>query len=194
MWLYRLQYIGYSQETLRREIMIKQVPNVTFKTRVRDESIEGSNPFRWQDVTTKEIFGDKKVVLFSLPGAFTPTCSTFQLPGFENNADKFKDLGVDDIYVLSVNDTFVMNKWIEFQKIKNIKPIPDGNGYFTDALGMLVDKSNIGFGKRSWRYAMVVNNGEIEKLFVEPGKCDNAENDPYGETSPENILSYLESK
>ncbi|QIV96211.1 peroxiredoxin [Allofrancisella inopinata] len=174
--------------------MIKQVPNVTFKTRVRDESVGGSNPFRWQDLTTSEIFNNKRVIVFSLPGAFTPTCSTYQLPGFENNFDKFKQLGIDEIYVLSVNDSFVMNKWVEFQKIKNIKPIPDGNGEFTAALDMLVDKENLGFGKRSWRYAMVVNNGEIEKFFVEPGKCNNSEDDPYGETSPENLLKYLESK
>ncbi|KEI35990.1 hypothetical protein FRA_24c00750 [Francisella sp. W12-1067] len=174
--------------------MIKRVPNVTFKIRVRDESIGGSNPFRWQDLTTSEIFNNKRVIVFSLPGAFTPTCSTYQLPGFENNFDKFKKLGIDEIYVLAVNDSFVMNKWIEFQKIKNIKPIPDGNGEFTAALDMLVDKENLGFGKRSWRYAMVVNNGEIEKFFVEPGKCNNSEDDPYGETSPENLLKYLESK
>ncbi|AJC49183.1 peroxiredoxin [Allofrancisella guangzhouensis] len=174
--------------------MIKKVPSITFKTRVRDESIGGSNPFRWQDLTTSEIFGNKRVIVFSLPGAFTPTCSTYQLPGFENNFNKFKELGIDEIYVLSVNDSFVMNKWIEFQKIKNIKPIPDGNGEFTAALDMLVDKENLGFGKRSWRYAMVVKNGNIEKFFVEPGKRDNAEDDPYGETSPENLLKYLESK
>jgi peroxiredoxin len=175
-------------------IMIKQVPNVTFKTRVRDASIGGDNPFKWQDVTTSDIFDNKKVVVFSLPGAFTPTCSTYQLPGFEDNFKKFQDLGIDDIYVLSVNDTFVMNKWIQSQGVKNIKPIPDGNGEFTKALDMLVDKSNIGFGKRSWRYAMIVNNGQIEKSFVEPGKCDNVEGDPYGESSPENVLKYLESK
>ncbi|ORM39251.1 peroxiredoxin [Francisella endosymbiont of Ornithodoros moubata] len=174
--------------------MTKKVPNVTFKTRVRDESIGGSNPFRWQDVTSADIFDNKRVIVFSLPGAFTPTCSTYQLPGFENNATRFRELGIDEIYVLSVNDSFVMNKWIQVQGIRNIKPIPDGNGEFTQALDMLVDKSNIGFGKRSWRYAMIVNNGEIEKMFVEPGKRDNADDDPYGESSPENLLKYLESK
>ena len=174
--------------------MTKRVPNVTFKTRVRDESIGGSNPFRWQDVTSADIFDNKRVIVFSLPGAFTPTCSTYQLPGFENNATRFKELGIEEIYVLSVNDSFVMNKWIQAQDVKNIKPIPDGNGEFTEGLDMLVDKSNLGFGKRSWRYAMIVNNGEIEKMFVEPGKRDNAEDDPYGESSPENLLKYLESK
>ncbi|MED7819801.1 MULTISPECIES: peroxiredoxin [unclassified Francisella] len=174
--------------------MTKRVPNVTFKTRVRDESIGGSNPFRWQDVTSADIFDNKRVIVFSLPGAFTPTCSTYQLPGFEDNAARFKEIGIEEIYVLSVNDSFVMNKWIQSQGVKNIKPIPDGNGEFTEALDMLVDKSNLGFGKRSWRYAMIVNNGEIEKMFVEPGKRDNANDDPYGESSPENLLKYLESK
>ena len=114
------------------------------------------------------------------------------MPGFE---DKYwtirKDLGLDEIYVISVNDTFVMRKWLQDQYIKNVKFIPDGNGEFTDALGMLVDKSNLGFGHRSWRYAMVVNNGVIEKWFEEPGMTDNCEDDPYGETSPENVMKYL---
>ena len=176
------------------EIMTKTVPNVTFKTRVRDESIGGDNPFKWEDVTTADIFDNKTVIVFSLPGAYTPTCSTYQLPGFEENFARFQAHGVDDIYVLSVNDTFVMNKWIQAQGVKNIKPIPDGNGEFTQALDMLVDKSNIGFAKRSWRYAMIVKNGEIQKMFVELGKCDNAEGDPYGESSPETILKYLDAK
>lgn len=174
--------------------MTKRVPNVTFKTRVRDESIGGDNPFRWQDVTSDDLFANKRVIVFSLPGAYTPTCSTYQLPGFENNADKFRELGIDEIYVLSVNDSFVMNKWIQAQGVKNIKPIPDGNGEFTKAMDMLVDKSNLGFGHRTWRYAMVVDNGEIEKMFVEPGKRDNADDDPYGESSPETVMKYLESK
>ncbi|MGQ4001896.1 peroxiredoxin [Francisellaceae bacterium CB300] len=174
--------------------MTKRVPNVTFKTRVRDESIGGDNPFKWEDVTTADIFNNKRVIVFALPGAYTPTCSTFQLPGFENNAAKFKELGIDDIYVLSVNDTFVMNKWIQAQGVKNIKPIPDGNGEFTKGMDMLVDKSNLGFGHRTWRYAMVVDNGVVEKMFVEPGKCDNAGDDPYGESSPETVMKYLESK
>ncbi|AXA33915.1 peroxiredoxin [Francisella adeliensis] len=174
--------------------MTKRVPEVTFRTRVRDESIGGDNPFKWEDVTTGDIFNNKRVIVFALPGAYTPTCSTYQLPGFENNADKFKELGIDDIYVLSVNDTFVMNKWIQAQGVKNIKPIPDGNGEFTKGMDMLVDKSNLGFGHRTWRYAMVVANGEVEKMFVEPGKRDNADDDPYGESSPETVMKYLESK
>ncbi|SDG19919.1 peroxiredoxin [Sulfitobacter delicatus] len=168
-----------------------QVPNVTFKTRVRDESIEGSNPFRWEDKTSDDFFKGKRVVLFSLPGAFTPTCSTYQLPGFENNFAAFQEQGIDAIYCLSVNDSFVMNKWKEMQDVKNIDVIPDGSGEFTRRMGMLVAKDNLGFGARSWRYAAIVNDGKIEAWFEEPGICDNHSEDPYGVSSPENVLEYL---
>lgn len=168
------------------------VPQVTFQTRVRDESVGGPNPFRWQDVTSDDYFAGKRVILFSLPGAFTPTCSTYQLPGFEENFDKFKAMGVDEIYCMSVNDSFVMNKWAESQKIGNVKVIPDGNGEFTQAMGMLVQKRNLGFGPRSWRYAAIVNDGKIEAWFEEPGRCDDHGEDPYGESSPENLMAYLE--
>jgi peroxiredoxin len=167
---------------------------VTFKTRVRDESIGGDNPFRWQDMTSDDFFKGKRVVLFSLPGAFTPTCSTYQLPGFEKNADAFRDLGVDEIYCMSVNDSFVMNKWAQGQNLENVKVIPDGSGEFTRRIGMLVDKANLGFGPRSWRYAAVVNDGVIEAWFEEPGRCDNHAEDPYGESSPETVLAYLKKK
>jgi len=171
----------------------QRVPQVTFKTRVRDESIGGDNPFRWQDVTTDDIFENKRVVIFSLPGAFTPTCSTFQVPGFEANYQTIRDMGIDEIYVVSVNDTFVMRKWLIDQNVCHIKFIPDGNGEFTRGLNMLVDKSNLGFGSRSWRYAAVVDNGVIEQWFEEPGRIDNCETDPYGETSPESMMNYLET-
>lgn len=175
-----------------REVELPEVvPAVVFKTRVRDDSIEGPNPFRWEDKSTYDYFAGKRVVLFSLPGAFTPTCSTYQLPGFENNFAEFKALGIKDIYCVSVNDAFVMNCWAKDQKIKKVKMIPDGSGKFTREMEMLVIKDNLGFGARSWRYACVVNNGLIEKWFVEPGMEDNCESDPYGETSPENILDWL---
>jgi len=168
------------------------VPDVTFKVRVRDEAIGGDNPFKWQDFTTQDYFGGKRVLVFSLPGAFTPTCSTFQVPGFEENYWTIrKELGIDEVYVISVNDTFVMRKWMIDQHVKNIKFIPDGNGEFTEKMGMLVCKDNLGFGNRSWRYAMVVDNGVVEKWFEEPGREDNCAEDPYGETSPENVMEYL---
>lgn len=170
-----------------------RVPDVTFKTRVRDESVGGTNPYRWQDMSSDDYFKGKRVVLFSLPGAFTPTCSTYQLPGYENNADKFAAAGVDEIYCMSVNDAFVMNKWAQSQELNNVKVIPDGSGEFTRRIGMLVEKSNLGFGNRSWRYAAVVNDGEIEAWFEEPGREDNHGADPYGESSPETVLAWLEA-
>lgn len=175
------------------QVLPEMVPSVVFKTRVRDDSIEGPNPYRWEDVTTFELFANKRVVLFSLPGAFTPTCSTYQLPGFEEKFAEFKALGIKDIYCVSVNDAFVMNCWAKQQKIKKVKMIPDGAAKFTRGMEMNVQKDNLGFGERSWRYACVINNGKIEKWFIEPGMEDNAEGDPYGETSPDNILAWLKS-
>lgn len=173
----------------------KRVPDVTFKTRVRDDSIEGSNPFRWEDVTTADYFAGKKVVLFSLPGAFTPTCSTYQLPGFENNAQDFYDKGIDEIYCISVNDSFVMNRWastIRAEGLQKVKVIPDGNGDFTKGMDMLINKEHLGFGYRSWRYAAIVEDGVVTHWFEEPGINNNgSDDDPYGETSPENVISVL---
>jgi len=168
-----------------------KLPDVTFHTRVRDETIAGPNPFSWEDKTTADYFGGKRVVLFSLPGAFTPTCSTYQLPGFENGFGDFTAQGIDAIYCMSVNDSFVMNKWAESQNLKNVGVIPDGSGEFTRKMGMLVAKDNLGFGNRSWRYAAVVNNGVIEAWFEEPGLNDNHGEDPYGVSSPETMLGYL---
>ena len=170
-----------------------KVPNITFKTRVRDESIGGDNPFRWQDVSSDDYFAGKRVILFSLPGAFTPTCSTYQLPGFENGAADFAAEGIDEIYCMSVNDSFVMNKWAQSQNLENVKVIPDGSGRFTRQMGMLVDKDNLGFGMRSWRYAAIVTNGIIEAWFAEPGMADNAQGDNYGESSPETVLAWLKA-
>lgn len=169
------------------------LPDVTFRTRVRDDSIEGDNPFRWQDMTTADYFAGKRVVLFSLPGAFTPTCSTYQLPNFERMAPEFRAMGIDEIYCMSVNDSFVMNAWAKSQNLENVKVIPDGSGTFTSGVGMLVDKDNLGFGFRSWRYAMVVNDGTIEVVLREAGLTDNAEDDPYEFTTPESVMNYLKS-
>lgn len=167
------------------------LPAVDFKVRVRDESIEGPNPYRWEDVSSYDLFGGKKVVIFSLPGAFTPTCSTMQLPGFEENYEQFKELGIDEIYCISVNDSFVMNCWARDLGIKNVKVIPDGAAEFTYEMNMAVSKDNLGFGTRSWRYAVIATNGRIDKVFEEPGKQHNCPTDPYGETSPERILDWL---
>ncbi|MEQ9693341.1 peroxiredoxin [Shimia sp. SDUM112013] len=170
-----------------------KVPAVTFKTRVRDEAVGGPNPFRWQDMTSDDYFAGKRVILFSLPGAFTPTCSTYQLPGFEKMAGEFNELGIDEIYCMSVNDSFVMNKWAESQNLENVKVIPDGSGEFTRKIGMLVAKDNLGFGMRSWRYAAIVNNGVVEAWFEEPGLSDNHGEDPYGVSSPETLMEHLKA-
>jgi len=171
----------------------KKVPFVTFRTRVRDESIEGPNPFRWEDKTSDDYFKGKKVVLFSLPGAFTPTCSTFQLPDFEKLFGEFKAEGIDEIYCISVNDAFVMNAWAKAQGVDNVKVIPDGSGEFTRKMGMLVAKDNLGFGMRSWRYAAIINDGVVDQWFEEEGFSDNCETDPYGISSPQNILEKLKA-
>lgn len=171
--------------------VITRVPDVVFKTRVRDESVPGPNPYRWQDRTTQEIFAGKRVVLFALPGAFTPTCSSTHLPRYEELYEEFKAQGIDQIICLSVNDAFVMFQWGKQQGAKNVFLLPDGNGEFTRKMGMLVDKSNIGFGMRSWRYSMIVNDGVIEKMFVEPQFGDNCPVDPFEVSDADTALAYL---
>ena len=168
------------------------VPQVTFRTRVRDEEIPGPNPFRWQDVTSDDYFKGKRVVVFSLPGAFTPVCSTQQVPGYESNYDRIRNCGIDEVYCISVNDAFVMNAWKKHQDIQNVKVIPDGSGNFTRYMGMLIGKNHLGFGNRSWRYMCVIKDGVIEKWWQEPGiNNDGDDDDPYVETTPENCLNYL---
>jgi len=167
------------------------VPQATFKTRVRDDSVDGDNPFRWQDRSTEDVFEGKRVVLFALPGAFTPTCSTSHLPRYEELYSEFEALGIDEIICLSVNDPFVMYQWGKQQGAEKVSLLPDGNGEFTRKMGMLVDKSNLGFGMRSWRYAMVVNNMEIEKMFVEADFADNCPTDPYAVSDADTVLAYL---
>ena len=175
----------------RKRLMITRVPAVTFKTRVRNDALGGPNPFEWKDLTSDEIFAGKRVVLFSLPGAFTPTCSTSHLPRYEELYDQFKALGVDAVVCLSVNDAFVMYQWGKSQGAKNVFLLPDGNGEFSRKMGMLVDKSNLGFGMRSWRYSMFVVDGEIEEMFVEPDFADNCPTDPFEVSGADTMLAYL---
>ena len=170
-----------------------KIPHVTFKTRVRDESIGGDNPFRWEDKTTDQYFKGKRVVLFSLPGAFTPTCSTYQLPGFEQHYTAIKAAGIDEVYCMSVNDAFVMNAWAKSQNLQNVKVIPDGSGNFTRFMGMLIGKNHLGFGLRSWRYMTIINDGIVERWWQEAGiNNDGTDDDPYIESTPENCLAYLQ--
>ena len=171
--------------------MSHPVPQVIFKTRVRDESIGGDNPFRWQDVNSDDIFKGKKVIVLALPGAFTPTCSSTHLPGYEEKFEQLKALGVDDIYCLSVNDAFTMFQWGKNLGVKNVKMLPDGNGEFTEKMGMLVKKENLGFGARSWRYSMFVDDGDIKKVFSEAGQIDNCPTDPFEVSDVDTMLAYL---
>jgi peroxiredoxin len=172
----------------------KHVPEVTFKTRVRNDALGGPNPYEWKDVTTADIFANKKVVVFSLPGAFTPTCSTSHLPRYEELYEDFKALGVDAVVCISVNDAFVMFQWGKAQNAKNVFLLPDGNGEFTRKMGMLVDKSNLGFGMRSWRYSLYAENGEIVQLFAEPGFTDLCPTDPFEVSDADTMLNYLRDR
>jgi thioredoxin-dependent peroxiredoxin len=168
-----------------------RVPNVTFKTRIRDEAVEGPNPFRWQDVTSEEIFKNRKVVLFALPGAFTPTCSSTHLPRYEALYDEFKALGVDEVICISVNDAFVMYQWGKHQGAENVRLLPDGSGDFTRRMGMLVKKDNLGFGMRSWRYSALIEDGEVKKMFAEPGFDDDCPTDPFEVSDADTMLAYM---
>ena len=146
--------------------------DITFHVRVRDENMVKNgeeNPYIWQMVNSTDLFKDKRVILFALPGAFTPTCSTYQLPDYDANYELFKANGIDEVYCLSVNDSFVMNKWAEWLDVDNVKMLPDGSAYFTEAIGALVRKDKLGFGARSWRYSLLANDGVVEKAFVEEG-------------------------
>lgn len=140
-----------------------------------------------------DLFVGKRVLVFSLPGAFTPTCTTKQLPMYDSRYDEIRDLGIDDIYCISVNDPFVMKAWANHVGVKNVKLIADGTGEFTSAMGMLVNKANLGFGYRSWRYSMVVDDTEIEVMYEEPGKIGNCPTDPYEVSDPETIIKYLKT-
>ena len=174
--------------------MSLNVPEIVFKTRVRDESISGDNPFRWQDVTTNDIFKGKKVVVFALPGAYTPTCSSTHLPGFDEKYQALIEQGVDEVYCLSVNDAFTMFQWRKHLGVTKVKMLPDGNGDFSRMMGMLVKKENLGFGMRSWRYSMFVEDNSIIKLFSEPGKSDNCPDDPFSVSDVDTMLEYLKQR
>ena len=159
----------------------QRVPEVTFRTRKDHE---------WVNVKSSDLFAGKTVVVFSLPGAFTPTCSSSHVPRYNQLAPVFKKHGVDEIVCISVNDTFVMNEWKETQNADRISFIPDGNGEFTEGMGMLVNKDDLGFGKRSWRYSMLVKDGVIEKMFIEPEKAG----DPFENSDADTMLDYIAPK
>ena len=172
-----------------------KIPQVTFRIREGDTSdneIAYAIGGKWINKSTDDFFKNKRVILFSLPCAFTPTCSSQQLPGFEKNADELKKLSIDEIYCCSVNDSYVMNAWAKKMRISRVKVIPDRSGLFTKYMGMLISKDHDGFGQRSWRYMAVINDGIVEKWWQEPGiNNSGSDDDPYTETTPENTLKYL---
>jgi len=170
------------------------VPDVKLQTRVRDESVEGPNPFRWEELSTGEFFKDRTVVVFSLPGAFTPTCSSSHLPRYDELYGDFQAQGVDEVACISVNDAFVMYKWGLDQGNQNVTLLPDGSASFTRGMNMLVKKDNLGFGERSWRYSMLVVDGKIEKLFVEEGFMDDCPTDPFEVSDADTMMAYLQSR
>ncbi len=174
-----------------------KIPQVTFRIRVNDNQLVGGSCAiggEWKNIISNDLFINKKTVLFSLPGAYTPTCSSQQVPGYEDKYEELKKY-VDEVYCLSVNDSFVMNAWFRDQKISKIKPIGDGEGKFTKGMDMLVNKPNQGFGMRSWRYSAFIDNCEIIKMFVEDGKNDESnDDDPFKVSDANTMLNYFKDK
>ena len=166
----------------------EMVPSVAFQTRILNPD---TKKFEWLDVNTWDLFAGERILMFALPGAFTPTCSTYQLPSFEQLAEEFYAEGITGILCITVNDAFVCNAWANANNLEHVQVIPDGSGKFTEAMNMMVDKDNLGFGRRSWRYACVVDNGSIEDWFIEEGREDNATEDPYMYTNPQFILNTI---
>lgn len=167
------------------------VPDAVFHTRVRNDALGGPNPFEWQDLSTDVLFGGQRVVLFGVPGAFTPACSDTHLPGYEARYDDFTALGIDRVICLSVNDAFVMRQWALSRDIEKVMMLPDGNGEFTRKMGMLVERTGQGMGMRSWRYALYAVDGTIEKMFIEPGFQDNPPGVPVQVSDADTMLGYL---
>jgi len=164
------------------------IPEISWMRRVVPE---GETDYDWVKETSRDLFAGKRVVVFALPGAFTPTCSSTHLPGYDSKYESMKEQDIDEVYCLSVNDSFVMNAWFSSLGIQNVKPIADGNGNFTRHMGMLVKKEAVDFGYRSQRYSMVVDNGRVEMIFVEDGKEDNFAGDPFDISDAESMLNYL---
>jgi len=161
------------------------IPNADFVQRVAGEFVK---------IMSDDLFKGKNVVLFSLPGAFTPTCSEKQLPAYEEMYDRFKAAGVDEVYCVSVNDGFVMNAWAKDQGIEKVKLLADGNGDFTDSMGMLCTKRAKGFANRSWRYSLYAKNGIVQEAFIEPGfNHKDEDDDPYTCTDPETMIQFIEA-
>jgi glutaredoxin-like protein len=171
----------FKENNMFRNLENQRVPSTTFKTR-RDHE--------WVERSSEDVFAGKSVIVFSLPGAFTPTCSSSHVPRYNQLEPLFKANGIDEVICVSVNDAFVMEEWRRSQNADRISFLPDGNGDFTEGMGMLVDKGDLGFGKRSWRYSMLVRDGVIEKMFIEP----DVPGDPFDVSDADTMLAYLDSE
>ena len=192
------RYLGYFIDAKTcleiAEMTPPTVPDAMFYTRERIVDQSGQNPFKWRELSSSDVFKGKRVVLFALPGAFTPACSESHLPGYEEHYDAFIEQGIDQVVCLAVNDAFVMFQWAKSQNIQRLFMLPDGNGEFSRKMGMLVDRSAQGMGLRSWRYSMLVESMVITKLFAEPGLCDNPAGVPMTVSSAETMLDYLQQR
>lgn len=169
----------------------QRIPDATFHTRVRNDALGGPNPFEWKSVTSDDLFAGQRVVLFGVPGAFTPACSDSHLPGYEQNHDAFADLGIDRVICVSVNDAFVMRRWAQSANVEKVMMLPDGSGEFARKMGMLVDRSSQGMGMRSWRYSLYAEDREIRQIFAEPGFQDNPPGVPVKVSDAGTMLDYL---
>lgn len=170
---------------------VTRIPDAVFHTRVRNPALAGPNPFEWKDVTSRDLFAGRKVVLFGVPGAFTPACSDTHLPGYETNVDAFLELGIDRVICTSVNDAFVMHRWAQSSMVERVRMLPDGNGDFARSMGMLVDRSSQGMGRRSWRYSLFADDLAVKKVFAEPGIQDNPPGVPVQVSDAGTMLAYL---
>ena len=170
------------------------VPDTVFHTRIRNPALGGDNPFEWQDITSDAIFAGKRIVLFALPGAFTPACSESHLPGYDTQVEAFTQLGIDEVICTAVNDAFVMHQWAKAQQITNVRMLPDGNGDFARLMGMLVDRRAQGMGYRSWRYSLFVEDRRIVAAFVEPGLRDCPVGVPVTISGAGHMLAYLQDR
>jgi len=171
-----------------------RVPDTVFHTRVREDSVEGPNPYRWQDVASGDIFGGRRVVVYAVPGAFTSACSDEHLPGYERAHEAFAALGVDEVCCVAVNDAFTLFQWAKSRDVRHVRMLPDGNGDFTRGMGMLVRRERHGMGMRSWRYSMLAEDGAITRLFAEPGLRDEPDGVPLSVSDADTMLNFLRGR
>ncbi|VWU52941.1 1-cys peroxiredoxin, putative [Hepatocystis sp. ex Piliocolobus tephrosceles] len=172
------------------------IPNVKVMIDVKEMSNEetSKDTSEFQDVDTHELFQNKRILLISLPGAYTPTCTSKMIPEYEKEYDYFiNEKKFDDIYCITNNDIYVLKNWFKYMDIKKIKYVSDGNSAFTERMNMLVDKSNFFLGMRPWRYVAIIENNVLKKMFQEENKMHNIQSDPYIVSSLSNVREFLKT-